>query len=247
MPRGWVAVGQIAKAANFPREIAARLARSLKKQHPGVLWPVASERVRDAQVEPGHLVGLTIELAALAAGGAIEAPETVRRFLGFRRQRVMLTAEGAIGPVQIDVTQSEAAPIGDIVLPGLGETLEQMVDRFAGPLPDQLRADIAATLSIELRLGQDEVASVNFGERGIGTFQCRYAADKPPAPFIPEAAMLRSVTIPGGLLLELGAIWANSKTRIAAAARMQSVSRTVFASRPRLGDSTQASQAQLTP
>ena len=101
----------------------------------------------------------------------------------------MLTAEGAIGPVQIDVPQSEAAPIGDIVLPGLGETLEQMVDRFAGPLPDQLRADIAATLSIELRLGQDEVASVNFGERGIGTFQCRYAADKPPAPFTPEAAM----------------------------------------------------------
>ena len=28
MPRGWVAVGQIAKAANFPREIAARSPRT---------------------------------------------------------------------------------------------------------------------------------------------------------------------------------------------------------------------------
>jgi hypothetical protein len=182
-------------------------------------------------VQPDHLVGLTLGIGVVGSDSS-DAPEVVRSFWDLRRRTLTLTPGGAVTTAQIDALESEAAAI---FLPTFGTTLVGLVDQFAGAMPDELRASIAANLDAELRLGE-AWAAVSFLEPGIGTFRCLYSALEPSEhPEVPDTALLRTVRIPGSLLLELGAIWADSQARMSAARPRKAAARGRSAARSSAG------------
>ena len=212
MPQGRVALQQIAQKTSFPLLAASLIAGRLRRASNGELWPRAERGIPAAQVQPDHLIGLTLGIG-LAASNPKDAPELVRSVWNLRRRTLTLTPEGAVTTAQIDALESEAAAI---FLPIFGTTLVGFVDQLAGAMPDHLRANISATLNVELRLDEAR-AVVTFVEPGIGTFRCLYSALEPSEfPEVPDTALLRIVTIPGALLLELGSIWADSQARMSA-------------------------------
>jgi hypothetical protein len=212
MPQGRVALQQIAQKTSFPLLAASLIAGRLRRASNGELWPRAERGIPAAQVQPDHLIGLTLGIG-LAASNPKDAPELVRSVWNLRRRTLTLTPEGAVTTAQIDALESEAAAI---FLPIFGTTLVGLVDQLAGAMPDQLRANIAVTLNVELRLDEAR-AVVTFVEPGIGTFRCLFSALEPSEiSEVPDTALVRIVTIPGALLLELGSIWADSQARISA-------------------------------
>jgi hypothetical protein len=211
MPQGRAAMRQIAEKADSPLATASLIAGRLRKASNGELWPRTGRGIPAAQLQPDHLVALTLGIG-LAGSNPKEAPALVRSFWDLGRRTLTLTPEGAVTTAQIDAVESDA---GAIFRPILGTTLVGLVDQLAGAIPDQLRANIAATLHVEFGLGETQ-ATVSFVEPGIGTFRCLYAACEPSQiSERPDTALVRMVRIPGALLLELGAIWADSQARMA--------------------------------
>ena len=221
MPQVRPAVQQIAHRTNFPLATTASIAARLKNATDGALWPRSARATNAAQVRPDHLVALTLGVG-LAGCNPKSAPELVGSFWNMGRRTLTLIPESSVTTDQIDALESEAAAI---FLPVFGTTLAGLVEQFAGAMPDELRAHIGATLEVELKLGEVQ-AAVTFVEPGIGTFRCLYSAVEPSeAPEIPDTALLRTVRIPGALLLALGDIWADSQASMAAARKRKADAR----------------------
>ena len=214
MPSGPEAIRRVARVMDIPWRSASYIAGLLRAGSDGRLWVPGGGGIR-AQVQPGHLVALLAGIAGSSLGTPAEACATVQLLLGLRRDVLTLTPEGKVMPVQVETGEHEATPLGDILLPTLGATLERLVDHLAGPMPEELRSDIGGTLSVELQPGRMPTACVRFAEPGIGVFRCRYAAPELGDSLAPETALRRTVEIPGALLLELGAIWADSQSSLA--------------------------------